>query len=108
MHNGRDKIGQVEVDWRSLALGKKYERKTIGFGDYDKKRRKHKDVVFIREISVAAGALGCALWDGGVILARWIYDNPTEFRGKTVLELGSGCGLAGILCARYADHVTLT
>lgn len=25
-----------------------------------------------------------------------------------MLELGSGCGLAGIVCARYARHVTLT
>ena len=35
--------------------------------------------VFIRELCVATGALGCALWDGGVVLARWIYENPQRF-----------------------------
>ena len=28
--------------------------------------------------------------------------------GQRVLELGAGCGLAGIVAARYAEHVTMT
>ncbi|KJE95421.1 hypothetical protein CAOG_05876 [Capsaspora owczarzaki ATCC 30864] len=108
MLNGRSKQGPAEFDWRAMALGKKHQRKSIGFGAYDKKNKSHAHEIHIRELCVATGALGCALWDGGVVLARWIYENGAAFRGQTVLELGSGCGLPGVLAAHYAAHVTLT
>jgi len=52
--------------------------------------------------------LGCALWDGGVVLTRWIYANRDLFRNQTVLELGAGCGLPGIMAAKFAKSVILT
>ncbi len=51
---------------------------TPGVGKYDADRDRYSHKLFIRELCVATGALGCALWDGGVILARWIYDNPSR------------------------------
>ena len=48
----------------------------------DEKSKSYEHTIFIRELCVAAGALGCALWDGGVILARYIYDQP---RGEHTL-----------------------
>uniref|UniRef100_G3PJQ4 Electron transfer flavoprotein beta subunit lysine methyltransferase n=1 Tax=Gasterosteus aculeatus TaxID=69293 RepID=G3PJQ4_GASAC len=46
-------------------------------------------------------------WPGGQALSRWyLLDNPAVCRGKTVLDLGSGCGAAAIaarLCG--AAHV---
>jgi len=84
-------------------------RKTIGFGEYNKKTRNYKGgQIYIREVPILEGGLGCALWDGSIILASWIYDHPDLFVGKTVLELGSGCGLPGILVARYAKSTLLT
>lgn len=56
-----------------MALGKKYQRKTIGFGVYNKKEKQFSHEIFIRELCVSSGALGCALWDGGVVLARYTY-----------------------------------
>lgn len=41
-------------------------------------------------------------------LQRWIYSNSKFFDEKTVLELGSGVSLAGILSAFYAKEVVLT
>lgn len=38
-------------------------------------------------------------WAGGQALARHILDNPQLVRGKTVLDLGSGSGLAAIAAA---------
>eukprot|EP00128_Syssomonas_multiformis_P017414 Colp12_sorted_trinity150504_noHs@19596 len=108
MINNREKNGNVSIDWRETMLGKKHERKTIGFGNYDKKSKEWDEEMHIRELSLATGGLGCALWDGGVVLARWIYNNYSIFYGKTVHELGSGCGLSGIVCARYAKHVTMS
>ncbi|KAK3793315.1 hypothetical protein RRG08_042257 [Elysia crispata] len=38
-------------------------------------------------------------WPGGQALTRYILDNPGLFHGKTVLDLGSGCGSAAIAAA---------
>ncbi|XP_070764033.1 electron transfer flavoprotein beta subunit lysine methyltransferase [Enoplosus armatus] len=45
-------------------------------------------------------------WPGGQALSRYLLDNPGVCRGKTVLDLGSGCGASAIaakLCG--AAHV---
>jgi len=46
---------------------------------------------------------GLSTWPAGEALASWINEENQEerFRNKSVLELGSGCGLSGIfLCLR--------
>mmetsp|Transcript_4677 Transcript_4677/g.9431 ORF Transcript_4677/g.9431 Transcript_4677/m.9431 type:complete len:377 (+) Transcript_4677:2895-4025(+) len=117
MLNNRPKNGDIEFDWTRAALGRKYARKTIELTrskedaaacDAGSHCRRVHCSVFIRELNLASGGLGCALWDGGVVLARWIFQNPTVFHGRSVLELGAGCGLAGIICGRFADSVVLT
>ena len=35
-------------------------------------------------------------WPGSQALARYILDNPVSVRGKSILEIGSGCGAASI------------
>ncbi|KAM3609836.1 uncharacterized protein V6R79_020973 [Siganus canaliculatus] len=45
-------------------------------------------------------------WPGGQALSRYLLDNPELCRGRTVLDLGSGCGASAIaakLCG--AAHV---
>lgn len=32
------------------------------------------------------------------VLAKYIFTHPTEFKNKTVLDLGSGTGILGIMC----------
>jgi predicted nicotinamide N-methyase len=39
-------------------------------------------------------------WAGGQALARYIFDNPKIVRGKTVLDFGSGSGIAAIAAAK--------
>ena len=38
--------------------------------------------------------------------SRFIASNASLFRGKTVIELGAGCGLAGLVAARVGAAVT--
>nr|WP_221236978.1 50S ribosomal protein L11 methyltransferase [Roseospira goensis] len=46
-------------------------------------------------------------WPGGQALARHVLDDPELVRGRSVLDLASGCGIAGIAAARAgADAVT--
>ena len=39
-------------------------------------------------------------WVGGQGVARYILDHPEVVRGKTVLDVGSGCGVAALAAAR--------
>jgi hypothetical protein len=53
------------IDWRQLVLSaQKHRRKTVGFGKYNKKERAYEDEVYIREMGLAAGGIGCSIWDG--------------------------------------------
>lgn len=45
-------------------------------------------------------------WAGGQALARYALDQPHEFAGRLVLDLGAGGGISGIAAARAGAHVT--
>lgn len=47
--------------------------------------------------------VGFVMWPSAVVLSRWLVSNPTELHGKTVLELGAGCGLTGLVAARIVQ-----
>lgn len=82
--------------------------KTFGFGIYNKKTDLYTDEIHIRELSLSEGGLGCALWDASIIVARYFYNNPNLIKDKEVLELGSGCGLTGIVAGLYAKKSILS
>jgi protein-lysine N-methyltransferase EEF2KMT len=48
------------------------------------------------------------VWDGSILVSRWIYQNPEFFKNKIVLELGAGCGLCGLVSSRVASKVALS
>ncbi|HEY0266479.1 MAG TPA: 50S ribosomal protein L11 methyltransferase [Rhizomicrobium sp.] len=39
-------------------------------------------------------------WAGGQALARYVLDNPTTVRGRTVLDIGAGSGLVAIAAGK--------
>ncbi len=47
-------------------------------------------------------------WPGGQALARYILDNPSEARGRDVLDFGAGSGLVAIAAAKVGARVTAT
>jgi predicted nicotinamide N-methyase len=51
---------------------------------------------------------GVVLWPASIALAHEIAIREAEFRGKTVLELGAGTGLPGIVAASVGASVTQT
>jgi predicted nicotinamide N-methyase len=53
--------------------------------------------------------IGEALWNGSITLSDWMVINRHLFKDKSVLEVGSGIGLAGIVCSACgAKQVILT
>ena len=52
---------------------------------------------------------GSSVWDGAVVLARFLETHPHLVCGKRVLELGAGTGFGGLCAAALgAASVTLT
>ena len=56
-------------------------------------------IVKIASTSFYEGKLGHAIWPASVAGAVWAADRPELFRGKSVLELGSGVGAFGVAVA---------
>lgn len=62
-------------------------------------------IIFWARLEADAKAAGPApfwasAWAGGQALARYLLDHPQSVAGKSVLDLGSGSGLAAIAAAR--------
>src|SRR5262245_49541925 len=51
---------------------------------------------------------GVVLWPAAIALAHEIATRADEFRGKTVLELGAGTGLPGVVAASVGARVVQT
>uniref|UniRef100_A0A7S3UR78 Calmodulin-lysine N-methyltransferase n=1 Tax=Heterosigma akashiwo TaxID=2829 RepID=A0A7S3UR78_HETAK len=63
----------------------------------------------LRELTHEEGGYGSRVWIAALCMSSWMGQNNHLFQGKTVLELGSGCGLPGILAAKLgASKVALT
>jgi len=56
----------------------------------------------------ADGGEGLHLWESSILLSRVIYNNKSRFENKSIIELGSGCGLIGISCLKYTNCIKLT
>ena len=55
----------------------------------------------------AAASTGGVLWDGGLLLAHWLLSRGELVRSKTVLVLGAGVGLEGLVCAKKLGATTV-
>ncbi|XP_041070063.1 protein-lysine methyltransferase METTL21D isoform X1 [Carcharodon carcharias] len=62
----------------------------------------------------SAGDVGCVVWDAALVLAKYLEtsafyrDGLHAFTGKTVVELGSGTGVVGLMASVLGAHVTVT
>ena len=68
-------------------------------------------MVLLTPISERMGSqadTGFSLWPAATILARWIALHPQLLEGKTVMEVGAGLGLCGLVAGRFAQRVLLT
>ena len=51
---------------------------------------------------------GFLLWESAVMLAEWLVNNPTLVKNRSILELGAGVGLAGLVARSLRGNVWLT
>ncbi|XP_019736203.1 protein-lysine methyltransferase METTL21B isoform X2 [Hippocampus comes] len=64
----------------------------------------------LKIIQLFGANLGVAapVWESALQLCRYFGEQHVEWRGRRVIELGSGTGVVGILAARLGADVTLT
>ena len=63
------------------------------------------DNPFGSESNPDADTTGLGIWPASVLLARWVVQERSLLQGKTVAELGAGCGLPSLAAALYcAPH----
>jgi len=67
--------------------------------------------IFISQVTKRQSAqadVGFVMWPSAIVLSRWLVSNPHVLQGKSILELGAGCGLVGItaahIIAKKNDH----
>ena len=48
------------------------------------------------------------IWPGAHVLIDWLEKHKSEWDMSTVVEIGAGVGLVGIVCAQFAQQVVLT
>ncbi|KAK9678818.1 hypothetical protein RND81_11G234900 [Saponaria officinalis] len=66
------------------------------------------DVFTIKIIESMREEYGMFVWPCSVILAEYVSQNKSRFCGTSVLELGAGTSLPGLVAAKVGADVTLT
>ncbi|XP_030071161.1 protein N-lysine methyltransferase METTL21D isoform X2 [Microcaecilia unicolor] len=56
---------------------------------------------------LSAGDVGCVVWDAAIVLAKYL-EAGLVLRRRSVLELGAGTGLVGLMAAVHGADVTIT
>ncbi|KAM7528581.1 hypothetical protein LguiB_031991 [Lonicera macranthoides] len=51
---------------------------------------------------------GQLVWPGAVLLNEYLSKNADMLQGHSIIELGSGVGVTGILCSRFCHEIVLT
>lgn len=64
--------------------------------------------LWIRQAKYSRTALGWKVWPASIILSNFIFWNRSLFENRDVLELGSGCGLSGLMASLFARSVVLS
>ncbi|KAI0526808.1 hypothetical protein KFK09_002399 [Dendrobium nobile] len=86
----------------SFFVNRDYELTTFTFGN------SVLQLFCLRSSSTDYDLTGQLVWPGAVLLNNYLSGNPKMLEGLSIIELGSGVGITGILCSRFCSEVVLT
>ena len=101
-----ESAGEGEIRAKSTAriIRRTFNTRTISMameaptrGDYALTLPKELGVLAVAQIHKSE--LGTVVWNAAVILCEWLGANAETLRGRTVLEIGAGCGACGFYAA---------
>lgn len=65
------------------------------------------EVVYIQQVSERQNSqydVGFLMWPSAVVLSEWLAANRHFLTAKSILELGAGCGLSGLVAGKLLDQ----
>lgn len=86
----------------SFFVDRSYEMTTFTFGSHELR------LLCLRAASTDFDLTGQLVWPGAVLMNNYLSQHPEIVKGCSVVELGSGIGITGILCSRFCKEVVLT
>jgi len=86
----------------SFFVDRSYEMTTFTFGSHELR------LLCLRAASTDYDLTGQLVWPGAVLMNNYLSEHPENVKGCSVIELGSGIGITGILCSRFCKRVVLT
>ncbi|WCJ28981.1 Protein-lysine N-methyltransferase EEF2KMT [Euphorbia peplus] len=86
----------------SFFINDDYQMTTFTFGSHVLQ------LLCLQSASTDFDLTGQLVWPGAMILNDYLSKNTEMLKGCSVIELGSGIGLTGILCGRFCRQVLLT
>ncbi|KAG6536083.1 hypothetical protein ZIOFF_001126 [Zingiber officinale] len=86
----------------SIFVNRDYELTTFTFGRHSLR------LLCLRSASTDYDLTGQVVWPGAVLLNNYLTENAGMLHGCSIIELGSGIGITGILCSRFCREIVLT
>ncbi|KAG6531798.1 hypothetical protein ZIOFF_005623 [Zingiber officinale] len=86
----------------SIFVNRDYELTTFTFGRHSLR------LLCLRSASTDYDLTGQVVWPGAVLLNNYLTENAGMLHGCSIIELGSGVGITGILCSRFCHEIVLT
>lgn len=102
MDNPDDEQNEESDDLYGLFICEDYQERLFQFEELSQA------VLCSGMSSTAHDLTGQIVWPACVLLSWFIHRHKALFTGKVVLELGAGCGLAGLVASNYSDHTYIT
>ncbi|VFQ94045.1 unnamed protein product [Cuscuta campestris] len=86
----------------SFFINDNYELTTFSFGS------QVLQLYCLQSASTDFDLTGQLVWPGAVLLNDYLAKNADIIQGCSVIELGSGVGITGILCSKFCHEVVMT
>ncbi|XP_047067706.1 protein N-terminal and lysine N-methyltransferase efm7-like [Lolium rigidum] len=86
----------------SFFMNREYEMTTFTYGS------QVLNLLCSSSASTDYDLTGQLVWPGAVLMNTYLSEHPETVKGRSIIELGSGIGITGILCSRFCKEVVLT
>lgn len=86
----------------SFFINDNYQLTTFTFGSHVLQ------LLCLQSASTDFDLTGQLVWPGAMLMNNYISKNSDRFHGCSIIELGSGVGVTGILCSKFCREVLLT
>nr|GMD73707.1 protein N-lysine methyltransferase METTL21A [Ipomoea batatas] len=99
-----EKEEEEDIVWldQSFFMNDNYELTTFSFGS------QVLQLYCLQSASTDFDLTGQLVWPGAVLLNDYLAKNADILQGCSVIELGSGVGITGILCSKFCREVVMT